>query len=56
VWGVYVWCVCWVSGVCACDVCVCVCVCVTLVTQHTMRMNHIDLCCLPRSTILFHII
>ena len=36
--------------------CVCVCVGVDLGIQHAMRMRHIVICGLPRSTILFHII
>ena len=32
------------------------CVFVTLGIQHAMRMLHIVDCCLPRSTIFFHII
>jgi hypothetical protein len=33
---------------------ICVCVCVALGIQHAMRMRHIAICGLPRSTILFH--
>jgi len=36
-------------------VCVCVCVCAALVTQHAMRMRHIVICGLPRSTIFLHV-
>ena len=32
------------------------CVFVALGTQHAMRMRHIVICSLPRSTIFFHII
>jgi len=32
------------------------CVFVALVVQHAMRMRHIVICSLPRSTIFFHII
>jgi len=35
-------------------VCVCVCVCVALVIRHVLR--HIVICCLPRSTVFFHLI
>jgi hypothetical protein len=34
----------------------CVCVYVALGIQHAMHMRHIVICCLPRSTIFFHII
>jgi hypothetical protein len=34
-------------------VCVCVCVCVALVIQHALRMHHIMICVLPRSTVFF---
>jgi len=32
------------------------CVFVALVIQHAKRMRHIVICCLPSSTIFFHII
>jgi len=36
--------------------CVCVCVFVTLGIQHAMRVRHIVICGLPRSTVFFRII
>jgi len=46
-----------VCGMCMWCVCgVCECVSVDLVSQHAMRMRHIDICSLPRSTIFSHII
>jgi len=38
------------------SVCVCVCVCVALGIQHKMRMRHIVMCGLPRTTTFFHVI
>ena len=32
------------------------CVCVALVLQYAMRMRHIAICGLPRSTVFFYII
>ena len=37
-------------------VCVCVCVFVALGIQHAMRIRHIIICGLLRSTVFFHII
>ena len=34
----------------------CECMCVALVTQHAMRMRHIGIYGMPRSTAFFHII
>ena len=52
---VCVWCVC-VCVWCVVCVCVCVwCVCAALGIQHAMRISHIVICALSRSTIFFHI-
>jgi hypothetical protein len=32
------------------------CVCIALGIQHAMRMRRIVICCLPRSTVFFHVI
>jgi hypothetical protein len=57
--GRWVWVgVCGWVGVCVCVwvwVCVCVCVCVVLGIKHAMRMRHLVIYGLPRSTIIFHI-
>jgi len=49
-----------VCGVCTCVVCVCVwcmcvyvCVCGAFVFEHAIRMRHIAICVMPRSTIFF---